>query len=260
MYRLVFGIGVALATVIQPPSADAKVKLLPQRAAYRLALLSSEQRSNIESVRGGLVLEWRASCDGWLSNQRLGFVTTTGEGPGFVYDVRFSSWEADDGTRLRFTMRTLRRWGACRGVPRRSLPRRTPVAAGRVDYNTPPDELLDLPAGTIFPTMHMEKVIEAALDGKHFIVHDVFDGAGEDGLNRVTSVIGRPVESGDGEQRWPVNLAYYGLETDRTLPDFQISFKLAPTGVLHDVVLDYGEFSLKGTMESLEQLPAPECQ
>ncbi|MDF2781760.1 MAG: hypothetical protein K0S96_1564, partial [Geminicoccaceae bacterium] len=88
------------------PALNAEAALEPHLAAYRLGLHDKHGTSALLEVRGGLVIEWRLACDGWLSRQRLGFVATTEEGPSFSHDVRFSSWEASDGSRLQYTIRS----------------------------------------------------------------------------------------------------------------------------------------------------------
>ena len=92
---------VVVAAGAPPALAAAPVDLLSYRAAYRLSLDHVERGAGLESVRGALVLEWRADCTGWLSQQRINYVAKAGEGQGFTQDVRFSSWEAPDYTRLR---------------------------------------------------------------------------------------------------------------------------------------------------------------
>ena len=102
----------AWAAVVASPAAAlaaTPVDLLSYRAAYRLSLDATGPQSaggpGLESVRGALVLEWRADCTGWLSQQRINYVARATEGEGFTQDVRFSSWEAPDYTRLRFNVR-----------------------------------------------------------------------------------------------------------------------------------------------------------
>ena len=62
----------ALLLAAYPAIAAPAVDLLSHRAAYRLSLAKADSGSGLAQVRGGLVLEWRADCDGWLSQQRLG--------------------------------------------------------------------------------------------------------------------------------------------------------------------------------------------
>ena len=255
--------GAALLALLPSTRAPAAppVELLPHRAAYRLSLLGSEGAS-LTGVRGGLVLEWRAACDGWLSQQRLGFVAEAGEGDGFTYDVRFSSWEAKDNTQLRFNVRSFD--GKELDEEFRGLARlERPGGKGTADYAVPEGDRLELPAGTIFPTEHVHQLIEAARAGERLVTRQVFDGSGEDALSRATAVIGAPRRAappeGGQETRWPVSLAYFAMGGEDTLPQFEIAFELSEGGVLRDVTLDYGEFRLKAELEKLETLAPPAC-
>lgn len=261
------GAGSALAALLLvvagPPVAAMPAELLSHRAAYRLSLLQADPSSGITTVRGGLVLEWRAACDGWLSQQRLGFVADAAEGSGLSYDVRFSSWESNDNTQLRFNVRSFE--GNKINEEFRGLATLDePGGKGSVRYSLPEDKRIELPVGTIFPTEHVLQLIEKARAGERVVSHNVFDGSGSsDALTRVTAVIGptRVTErDGDPEQHWPVNLAYYGVEQEDQEPEFEIAFDLSETGVLRDVRLNYGEFMLKADLEKLETFAKPDCR
>jgi hypothetical protein len=257
---LALAVSVAVAASVE--AASPATGLLSHRALYRLTLADSDTGSSLTRVRGGLVLEWRAACDGWLSQQRLGFVAEATEGPGFAYDVRFSSWESLDRTQLRFNVRSFdgtTKEEEFRGSARLSAP----GAEGVVNYTLPKLEEVPLPAGTIFPTEHVADLIAAAQAGEHILSRQVFDGSGEDALTRATAVIGqaKTVTTPDGgsQTAWPISLAYFPLEGDDALPQFEISFDLSQVGVMSNVQLDYGEFKLDAALEKLETLPAPDC-
>jgi EipB-like len=267
--RLAAGVALSSAAAFgagAPPLSAAPVNLLPHRAAYRLSLADAESGSGVTQVRGGLVLEWRAACDGWLSQQRLGFVAQSDEGPGFTYDVRFSSWESRDNTQLRFNVRSFdgpRMQEEFRGLARLEAP----GAKGTARYSLPEGDVVELPAGTIFPTEHVADLVEAAQAGERVVSRQVFDGSGENALTRATAIIGRPeavrLAGGAGEERrWPVGIAYFGegKAEDDALPQFEISFDLSEGGVLHDVKLDYGEFTLDARLEKLETFDRPDCK
>lgn len=234
------------------------IELLPHRAAYRVTLADNSRAGAVTAVQGGLVLEWRADCDGWISNQRLGFVAATAEGPGFTYDVRFTSWESSDNTRLRFSVKSFDD-----GKPgeeyRGQAALEAPGGKGVALFALPEESRLELPPGTIFPTEHVKRLIAAAEAGERVVTHSVFDGSGKDALSTVSAVIGSPREV-DGTTRWPVRLAYFGTGKNDATPDFAIGFELDRRGVLHDITLDYGEFVLKGRLDRLEPLPTPDCR
>ena len=115
----------------------------------------------------------------------------------------------------------------------------------------------------------MRRLIESAERGDVVVSHDLFDGSGLEGLSRVTAVIGRSevaerpspddAEGTGAARTWPVSLAYHPEAGVDDMPSFEISFDLTERGVLHDLVLDYGDFALKAEMEQLETFPEPVC-
>ena len=250
------------AFVAQP--AMAAVELLSHRAVYALSLAQSASgMGGVSDVRGGLVMEWRDSCAGAISNQRLGFVASVGDAPGFTYDVRFSSWESPDHTQLRFNVRSFD--GGVLFEEYQGEASRDEVG-GKAAFAKPAGETLALPRGTLFPTEHMVRLIEGARDGEVVVSHDVFDGSGVDGLSRVTAVIGRPITAeavadaaAADELRWPVSLAYHEVTRADDVPTFELTFELSERGVLYNLVLDYGDFALQADLEQLEAFEAPDC-
>ncbi len=259
--RTVLCAAALVGSTAQP--AAAAVELLSHRAVYQLSLAQGTATTGgVSDVRGGLVLEWRDSCEGAISNQRLGFVASFGDAPGFTYDVRFSSWESPDNKRLRFNVRSFdgaNLFEEYRGEATLD------EAGGKAAFAEPEGETLALPRGTLFPTEHMLKLIEGALAGEVVVSHDVFDGSGMEGLSRVTAVIGRPtvVDSATTdaaeERRWPVSLAYHDVTVADDVPSFELTFELSEQGVLYDLVLDYGDFALEADLEQLETFEAQHC-
>ena len=174
-----------------------------------------------------------------------------------AYDVRFSSWESRDNTQLRFNVRSFDgpkmqeefRGSAKLPWPRRLRARRTTAC--------PEGEDVALPAGTIFPTEHVADLIAAARAGEHVLNRQVFDGSGEDALTKATAVIGT-AKTGDADRRrrgaalagqhrlFRRRRATTRCRSSRSRSTFP------PGGVLSNVRLDYGDFTLKADLEKLE--------
>lgn len=247
-----------------PVEAAPAAALAPHMAAYRLSLVDAAKSGTLVQVDGGLVIEWRQACDGWLSHQRLGFVATTDTGVGFTHDVRFSSWEALDGDELRYSIRSFdgdQIDEEYRGEADR-------VSEGsEARFRVPEDRTVDLPADTVFPTDHLRRLLESAVAGEQFVSHAVFDGWGYDALTQITSVIGQPRgldaaagEEGTADARvWPVSMAYYPAGDGGDVPEFEATFLLDENGVLRDLVLDYGDFGLEAELVELDLLEPPDC-
>ncbi len=249
-------------------SADAHADLEPHRAAYRLSLSDSHQATGLSRVDGGLVIEWKRSCDGWLSHQRLGFVAGTEAAGEFSHDVRFSSWEAIDGSKMRYSVRSYN-GDMLSEEYKGEAALESPDSGGVASFTRPESKDVSLPPGTVFPTAHINRILAGAHDGQSFVSHEVFDGWGYDALTQVTSAIGRqrPYEpSSDKEipsnpkgDVWPISMAYYNIEQNNDLPEFEAEFMLTEQGVLQELLLDYGDFALKATLSEFELLDGPGC-
>ena len=250
----------AVAALLLALSATgaASTELASHRAVYRLSLAEGSP-GTVTSVRGGLVMEWKRSCDGWTSNQRLAFQAGQDEGPDFSYDVRFSSWESSENDQLRFSVRSFDD-----GMPfeefrgEAMLPE---AGEGKATFTLPAGKSVQLPAGTLFPTQHIKALIAAAERGEHFVSVPVFDGSGLDALSNVSAVIGKEFPAdGQKPESWTMNLAYHDLADRSEEPEFQLAFKLRADGVTDDITLDYGQFVLHGTLDQLDPLPVPACE
>eukprot|EP00913_Durusdinium_trenchii_P008233 g7730.t1 len=119
-----------------------------------------------------------------------------------------------------------------------------------------------------FPTSHMLEIIRSAKEQKRFFEKRVFDGSENGDQSLLTStVIGKAetppkgdAESGNAGEfaqspYWPVTIAYFNdaARGDPT-PVYNMSFKLYENGITRDLTMDYGDFSLSGSLVKLELL------
>jgi len=58
---------------------------------------------------------------------------------------------------------------------------------------------------------------------------------------------------------WPVSIGYFEAKGGDLIPSYQIDFRLYANGVSRELLIDYGDFSIHGTLTSLEYLKATEC-
>src|SRR5262249_20749481 len=147
-----------------------------------------------------------------------------------------------------------------------------------VDVNLaqPEHKKFDMEAGVVFPTEHIRRIIEAARAGKTILEVPVYDGSetGEKLYNTLT-VIGRAIAPGerkpddaaagrpefDAMTRWPVTISYFdrSKQGGEQTPVYSIRFELYENGVSRALVLDYGDFSINGTMTTLDMRETRPC-
>ena len=265
--RLLAGLGLAglvlgTAGIVEPSGA---VEFAPHRAVYDLTLARSSQSSDISDVSGTMTFEWGDSCDGWTVNQRslMNFIYRSGEQLELGWSL--VSWEAKDGLRYRFFVRKLENGdpsGEFRGEARLGGEGKD----GAVEYRVPAQKTVKLPPGTLFPTIHTAKLLQAASAGKRMLWALVFDGSDEDGLFGVSAVLG-PKHPPAANSRWPllagsswrVGLAFFAHTGQAPEPEHEQSLRLYDNGVVDDLILDYGDFRVAARLRDLQKIAPPPC-
>jgi hypothetical protein len=140
----------------------------------------------------------------------------------------------------------------------------------RVQLTKPQAKSLDFGHDVLFPTQHIERLIEAAKHGGGAIQARVYDGS-DTGAKIFTtlSVIGKeetkPGEDAQtatalgGIRRWPVVISYFDEAATDSAPEYTLSFDLYENGVSGSLKLDYGSFALHARLRKLEILPTSGC-
>jgi hypothetical protein len=253
-------VGSLLAGCVASAAVAAPAQIVAHRALYELGLAG--RTSALVDADGAFAVEWRVQCEGVASRQRLWFVGSLPGGGKLDYDVRFSTWESADDRRMRFSMRSYQDGSLIEEFRGQA---RMPEGGGpgRATYTVPKGVEMRLPPDTLFPTAHMERLIDEAAAGSAVASAALFDGAGvgSEALTLVTAAIGDPVAAEDEAKRaWPMALAYHALaEGDTDAPLFELSFQLSEAGVMRQVRLDYGAFALEAELERFERLSPPRC-
>ena len=249
-------------------SSSAKAADLPSYlAVYDLTLDRATPRSSLVGATGSMAIEWRDVCDGWSSSQRVTIALSEIWGNIIESDSNFASWESRDGLAYRFDVRNFRD-GNLHEQFRGHATLSGPGGKGKVVYLIPEGKSLDLPKETIFPSGHLFLLVDAANKGKKTLYRLVFDGANKEGMFDINAVIGdlTPAEAPDdsfdfslNEKYWPVRLAFFSTKADVDLPDYETTVHLSENGVAREILLDYGNFKIKGILNKLEFPPEPSC-
>ncbi len=254
------------AALLASAAVAAAVPLAPHRAVYDLTLADASDRSGITGIDGRMVYEFDgSSCDGYTVNFR--FVTRIDtEESSRVSDMQTSTYEDGSGKTFDFVTKSFVDEQLEKELKGRAALTNT---ATTVQIDKPAARSLTLEASR-FPTQHLAELIERAIGGDTFYETTIFDGSEEaDKLMTTTVVIGRKaaVSERDPERPalaplekdsyWPVDIAYFDLSQGEEVPSYRISFKLHENGFTRDLVMDYGDFSMKGKLVKLEMLEAP---
>jgi hypothetical protein len=264
-------------TQIEPAQAlvaSETVKLAPHRAIYEMRLDESRPGSGVTGILGRMVFEFAGSdCEGYTLNMRLVTQVTNSSGKPLLTDLRSSTWEKGDGRKFRFNssqylndnLSEVTTGDASR------LARSNKIS---VKLKRPKQSQLSLPANVLFPTQHSKVLLRAAQKGQSIVQARVYDGS-EKGLKsyETTAVIGKTFPKGANKEfapaenaelldkypSWPVEIGYFDKTFGEGFPVYQISFRLFSNGVSRKLLIDYGDFTIRGSLTSIKFLEASKC-
>ncbi|HWK66801.1 MAG TPA: cell envelope integrity EipB family protein [Rhizobiaceae bacterium] len=250
------------------PALSAQL-LAPHRAVYDLVLDKASDRSGVTGLAGRMVYEFNGSpCEGYTVNFR--FVTKI-DTPDVsrMTDQQTTTFEDGEGKTFDFVTKSF---------VERSLDHEVKGSARlepnglKVDIDKPEKQTLQL-GGTQFPTHHLIELIDKAKKGEKFYETTLFDGSEDaDRVMTTTVVVGKQGTSTQSDPEvpamnklaqapyWPVEIAYFDLSNDpdgEEVPEYRISFKLHENGVTRDLLMDYGDFSMRGKLVNLSLFDAP---
>ncbi len=243
-------------------------QLASHRAVYDVRLAEREQQQDFSQAEGRLIIEWQNVCSGYTLNQRLVTEFIPFEGETLLSDLRFSSWEGSNGDQFRFTLKNY-----FNGALREDAVGTADRKEGRIAFESPDQDPVDLSSGVVFPTEMTALILGAAQAGERFVRRTIFDGAEDGESMAATAFIGRQraplgegalegVSGGDvlgALPSWPVTLSYFEMSGETDLPDYQVAFQLYPNGLSNELELRYDAFSLAVSLKELTLLETPDC-
>jgi hypothetical protein len=248
--------------------------LASHRAAYDISLVDSSgptpsSAQTPVSATGLIAYEFRGStCEGYTSNFRQLTEMERSEGEPVSMQVNAMSFEEGNGKSMRFQIDSE---GAQDTPPVAGTATRGADDTMRVVLSKPTPQTLDFGHDVLFPTQHIERLIEAAKHGGGAVQARVYDGSDTGAKIFATlSVIGKeatkPGEDAEtasalsGIRRWPVVISYFNEATTDAPPEYTLSFDLYENGVSGSLKLDYGAFALRARLRKLEILPTSACK
>ena len=270
----VCGVAFAMAGMAAPALAQtsqpAHSPLAPHRAVYDLSLIKGAGSSAPIAASGRIVYDFTGSaCEGYTVAFRQFTELTPPEGEARPSDMRSTTFESADHKSLRFRVEHLegnRITSTVDGVATRSGD-----GALSLELRQPAPMQADLDHDVVFPTDMMMQALKAAQAGQAVLPLKVFDGSdGGDKIYHTMSIIGRPVTQPLTDatrdiagmkdmRRWSVRVSYFDVGKVDAPPVYVLGFQMWENGVSSDLIIDYGDFQLKGEMTKLEMLPVTPC-
>lgn len=254
-------------------AAAEEVRLAPHRAVYELTLDKSAGSRSVEGARGRIAFDFTGNaCEGYNLSYRQVTVLDSGETGAKTSDLRTATFESGDGKSLRFRNES---FGDNTQKMIDGTAENRPDGSMAVKLREGPKPTTVSLQEALFPNAHMKHLIAAAREGQTTLAVKVFDGS-DDGrkVYDTLAVIGKRLEPGTSDAleasakqdglsklpRWPVVLSYFAPGEGERTPVYTLTFELYDNGVSRALKLDYGEFALKGEMQTLQLLPDTACR
>jgi hypothetical protein len=262
-----FSLAVTVVTIMGSAPIVLSAEIMPHRALYAMTLANARNDSGVVDARGTMSYEWGETCDGWTIEQRYRLKIRYAETPDVGIVSSFITWESKDGLHYRFNQKQTRNGELdqeIRGEARLDGPGKGGVA----EFSKPEQQTLTLEPGVLFPSAHTILLIDAAHEGENFISRLVFDGATDENAVQVSAVIGgkitpdrvsvprSPLLERPG---WRMRLAFFPVDPNAEKPDYELGMRLLDNGVSQDMLIDYGEYSIRAKLDDIEPLSKPSC-
>ena len=242
-----------------PARAADGVVLAAHHAVYKLNLDNSS--GDVVAGGGSMDYEVTDACDGWATRQRLEMNVTNTSGQDISMVTDYATWESKDGLSMRFHMTQSTDTAVTEQVDG-TAKLDAPGGPGSIHYSSPEDKTVALPAGTLFPTAHTEALLGAAEAGRKFITLPIFDGTGDKGAQDSSVVIanwnGPGAAPGPALAELPsgrVRIAFFDRQGASQKPDYEVAMRYWSNGVADDLLMEFGDFAMKGTMSSFKLNP-----
>jgi EipB-like len=232
-----------------------------------MSLGATRNDSDVVDARGAMVYQWGETCDGWTIEQRYRLKLSYSGSADADIVSDFVTWEAKDGLRYQFQEKETKN-GSVDDEVAGSARLDGPGRGGFARFTKPRTETLKLAPGVLFPSAHTILLIDKAREGAKFFSRQVFDGSAEENAVEVSAFVASRLsaEPASADARalldrpgWHVRLAFFPADAKADEPDYELGMVLLDNGVSRDMVIDYGDYTIRANLDDIEALKKPRC-
>ena len=132
-------------------------------------------------------------------------------------------------------------------------------------FSSPEGKTIRLPEGTMFPTHHLQALIEEGESGTLTFTRTVFDGASLDNPYNINALItGKSRKKklnaqANEEALRHIRMAFFQIGSRAEFPEFELGIDYRSNGIADYIVQDFGNFSLNLIPDNIEMLDQPKC-
>ena len=239
--------------------------LASHRGIYSLTLDRARENATIVDVSGAMVFEIIDACESWASRQRFTMTLRNREGTELETGSDYATLESMAGRNLRFSLTQMTQGAVKSRVAGQA--ELTADGSGVARYSEPEVKELPIPPGTLLPNTHTIATLNAARAGQRLLVAPIFDGTTADGAQQTTTVMSpwqgpqpvpeAPSLSALGSSR--MRIAFFEPDGEQAggarTPSYEVSLRYFENGVADDMIMDFGDFTVRAKLMKLEEAP-----
>jgi hypothetical protein len=249
-------------------SHDLRPVLVPHKALYDIRLVSRHSGADVLNISGQMLFEGKITCDAWTTDHHFKLIYEYADSPPMQVVSDFTTYEPFNGTDFDFTSRRERNGEVFEEL--RGHATRHPDGTGKAVYSLPEGLEFDMPAGSLFPAAHTAETVAQMRAGKKIFSVPVFDGSDQEGPEEINTIIGKPVKDVTAAGKAvdaallesparAVRMAFFPLNKTEPEADYEMNVVMHDNGVISDMLIDYGDFSVTQKLTALERLENPVC-
>ena len=239
--------------------------LASHRGVYSLTLDRARENAGIVEVSGAMLYELIDACESWTTRQRFSMKLRNREGTELETGSDYATLESMDGRTLRFSLTQVTQGAVSSRVAGQA--ELGPDGSGVARYSEPEAKELPIPPGTLLPNTHTIAALNAARAGQRLLVAPIFDGTTADGAQQTTTVLSpwqgpQPVPEAPslstlGSSR--MRIAFFEPDGEQAggarTPSYEVSLRYFENGVADDMIMDFGDFTVRAKLMKLEDAP-----
>ena len=243
----------------------------PHIGHYKMTMGYANNETGIINIEGKSIYKLERNCNGWDSNEEIAIIFEFNEGNKSTLLSSWSTFESFSGNAYNFELEEIindveseKYFGYANLFNN----------YGEAKYFSSSKEegvrenVVEFPKNIEFPMNHLFSIIENAKKKNKVLQSKVFLGSEiEQNYKIVTTIIGEEKQTKidlEGFKQlnnlyWPINLGYFDPLNRTGEPEFEIFAKLHENGVITNLSVDYGDFSINSEIIKFELVSNSNC-
>lgn len=247
---------------------DKKEAIIPHKAVYKITMTSKNSGSRLANIDGKMAFDLNHSCAGWISSYDFDLRYEYVDAPGLKVQSDFDTFESLKGDEFSFSTQRSRNDELYETIQGNAF---LDQQDSRIVFSQPDNLTHIIGADTLFPIQHTKALIDHAQNKQNFFQARVYDGGDSEKPKLINNFIGKKMDidqlnlsnSIKGQLKdtasWSMRLAAFSHEDSDSMADYEMTVIFHDNGVVSDMDIDYGSFSIRQELVELIFMSISDC-